>query len=388
MHNYEYDIALSFAGEDRDIAEKIAMELVKLGIRVFYDDFEREKLWGEDLAEFFHRIYSQSSRYCVILVSKKYLEKPWTTHERRSALERVINGRKSYILPVKVEDVDLPGLPSTIGHVKWERSIDDLVGLIQTKLRQPESPPKSVPTQISAPQSMPSDSSVDDDPRILRHRSLSKGFFPNLEGSGYWAFHSLLLPEKEIPHDRFRSTFLDRNKQYSEELWYSRAPKAHQNGYTRRLEEELGKEGPKTVQATSCYFNGYVVTEGYLEPSLNPNWFSYEIQRHLQLSKEIFEGFAEELRLIISLRNIEELTWEIYSGGRIAKRVKYTGYHEDLRTRIAIKEISGRDRWNVVSPAVPGIMEKIARIFGMPNLPQRYWDNNDMLDYPRGIPGR
>ena len=37
---------------------------------------------------------------------------------------------------------------------------------------------------------------------------------------------------------------------------------------------------------------------------------------------------------------------------------------------------------------VERIMIDIARIFGMDTLPQKYWLDNDELDYPHGISGR
>lgn len=43
----EYDVALSFAGEDREYVEQVATLLLNAGIRVFYDKFETVKLWGE-----------------------------------------------------------------------------------------------------------------------------------------------------------------------------------------------------------------------------------------------------------------------------------------------------------------------------------------------------
>ena len=39
MTEYEYDVALSFAGEDRHHAEKLANLLKSGGYRVFYDNF-------------------------------------------------------------------------------------------------------------------------------------------------------------------------------------------------------------------------------------------------------------------------------------------------------------------------------------------------------------
>ena len=45
----EFDIALSFAGEDRSWAEKLATLLKARGVRVFYDEFFQSTLWGKNL---------------------------------------------------------------------------------------------------------------------------------------------------------------------------------------------------------------------------------------------------------------------------------------------------------------------------------------------------
>lgn len=66
----------------------------------------------------FDRIYQKESRYCVVFVSHEYANRMWTIHERRSALARLLKERgKEYILPIKVEDVDLDGLAPTIGYL-------------------------------------------------------------------------------------------------------------------------------------------------------------------------------------------------------------------------------------------------------------------------------
>ena len=44
---YRYDVALSFAGEDRHYVERVAKELQRRGIRVFYDKYEQTELWGK-----------------------------------------------------------------------------------------------------------------------------------------------------------------------------------------------------------------------------------------------------------------------------------------------------------------------------------------------------
>ena len=115
---FEYDVALSFAGEDRRYAEEIAEVLKAHGVRVFYDSFEQANLWGKNLFEHLHSVYSKKARFCIMLVSSAYASKMWTVHERRSAQERSLKERDSeYILPVRIDDTELPGLPSSVVYL-------------------------------------------------------------------------------------------------------------------------------------------------------------------------------------------------------------------------------------------------------------------------------
>ncbi len=85
---------------------------------MFYDNFYPEQLWGKDLVALFDRIYRKDSRYCAMFLSCEYRDRIWTTHERRSATARALQERgNEYILPVKVESVDIDGLAPTVGHV-------------------------------------------------------------------------------------------------------------------------------------------------------------------------------------------------------------------------------------------------------------------------------
>lgn len=51
MKSYDYDVAISVAGEDRAAAEKLIFELVSRKIRIFYDKMDESALWGKDLVE-------------------------------------------------------------------------------------------------------------------------------------------------------------------------------------------------------------------------------------------------------------------------------------------------------------------------------------------------
>lgn len=114
---YDYDVCLTFAGEERSYVEMVADLLKERGLRVFYDRDAKGKLWGKDLVEHFDYIYRQASRYCVMFISEAYAAKPWARHERRSALARALEEEEEYILPARFDDTELPGLRPTIHYL-------------------------------------------------------------------------------------------------------------------------------------------------------------------------------------------------------------------------------------------------------------------------------
>lgn len=94
----KYDVALSFAGEQRECVEEVASGLRHRGIRAFYDRYEEADLWGKDLYEHLHGVYSEAADYCVVFASEDYALKLWATHERRSAQERAFLESREYVL--------------------------------------------------------------------------------------------------------------------------------------------------------------------------------------------------------------------------------------------------------------------------------------------------
>jgi sugar/nucleoside kinase (ribokinase family) len=133
---FRYDIALSFAGEDREVAEQLAELLVKEGVSVFYDKYFRSDLWGKDLFTHLQDVYRKQSRFCLMLVSESYKQRQWTTHERRAAQARAFEDNREYILPLRLDDVELPGLLPTDGFLDWRRlGPGEVVALLKEKLK-------------------------------------------------------------------------------------------------------------------------------------------------------------------------------------------------------------------------------------------------------------
>lgn len=88
-NDYIYDIAFSFAGEQRNYVREVYRILTdEYNLRVFYDEAKEIKIknWGEDLGEILQKVYEEQSKWCLLFISKEYKEKVWTIHEKRSAL--------------------------------------------------------------------------------------------------------------------------------------------------------------------------------------------------------------------------------------------------------------------------------------------------------------
>lgn len=133
---FQYDVTLSFAGENRSYVQQVAQILKNKGIKVFYDEFEESNLWGKNLYTYLDDIYKNNARFCVMFLSKFYKEKLWTNHERESAQERAFKENREYILPVRFDNTEIPGIRSTVGYIDAnKKSPDKLVELIIKKIK-------------------------------------------------------------------------------------------------------------------------------------------------------------------------------------------------------------------------------------------------------------
>ena len=133
---HEWDVAISFAGEDRLVAKRLAGLLKDNGLQVFYDVDHQAAILGSDLLSVLEEVYSEKSRYCVLLVSEHYSNSNWAWFESRHALVHAFAQRTPYVLPIRLDDSELKGLPKSIAYLDLrERSIRDVAQIIVQKVR-------------------------------------------------------------------------------------------------------------------------------------------------------------------------------------------------------------------------------------------------------------
>lgn len=133
--DFEYDVAVSFAGENRAIAEQFAKLLAAEGFSVFYDNWNKAELWGKDLYTHLDEVYAKKARFCVMFLSEAYAKKAWTNHERQSAQSRAFQENEAYILPVRLDDTVIPGIRPTVGYLDLrQHTIEEVAALASEKI--------------------------------------------------------------------------------------------------------------------------------------------------------------------------------------------------------------------------------------------------------------
>ncbi len=127
---HKYAVALSFAGDERHFAKAVAEGLRAADVTVFYDEYEQHALWGNDLYETLQRVYVKDCRYCVLLLTKAYLQKMWPIFERRQIIDRLAKEHGSEcVLPVRLNGFPeaVPGLSGGIGYLAVDDDRPDIV---------------------------------------------------------------------------------------------------------------------------------------------------------------------------------------------------------------------------------------------------------------------
>ncbi|MEK6758716.1 MAG: hypothetical protein AABY51_03000 [Deltaproteobacteria bacterium] len=120
--DYEYDFAISFAGENRDLARFIAEQLEILDAHVFYDEHFEANFLGKTWSEQFKKIFSTDSRLVICVLDKNHKEKIWPTFERECFQPRVA---AEDVIPIFLDDTTFVGISSDLVGIKFKWNHSD-----------------------------------------------------------------------------------------------------------------------------------------------------------------------------------------------------------------------------------------------------------------------
>jgi|ERR1035437_1888274 hypothetical protein len=139
--DFEYEVAISFAGENRELARFIAESLTALDVSNFFDEMFEANFLGKAWAEQFKDIFSKKSKYVLVLLDEHHAKKIWPTFEREHFTPRIAD---ESVIPIFLDDTKFVGIPSDIIGIhfkfdpndpKWkERATDEIIMKLIDKL--------------------------------------------------------------------------------------------------------------------------------------------------------------------------------------------------------------------------------------------------------------
>jgi len=122
IKEYQFDFAISFAGENRELARLIADQLDIFDCAVFYDEYFEANYLGKAWHKSFTQIFGEQARFVICLLDKHHVEKIWPTFERECFAPRVA---EAAVIPIYLDDTPVPGIPRDIVGITFKNySID------------------------------------------------------------------------------------------------------------------------------------------------------------------------------------------------------------------------------------------------------------------------
>jgi len=118
---YDFDVAVSFAGEDRELAEEVVNQLRAADLTVFCDTDCMPAMWGGELLEDLDRVYCSRARSIIIFVSYPYSKTMWTGPQRRRALACALEEEPSHVILARLDSTRLKGLRPATGYLDARR---------------------------------------------------------------------------------------------------------------------------------------------------------------------------------------------------------------------------------------------------------------------------
>jgi hypothetical protein len=137
---FEYDVAISFAGDDQATAQALASLLASKNRTIFLDQYTAAETWGKDVLDHLVNLYARKARYLVLLISPHYPLKAWTKTEQAQAQERAFRDAKEYILPIRLDDREIPEARATSIQGLLETTVDLLEQKLAQRPRRSEPP--------------------------------------------------------------------------------------------------------------------------------------------------------------------------------------------------------------------------------------------------------
>ena len=132
---YNIDFFISYAGEDREVADKLAALLNWRKAKVYYARYLKSELLGRDVKNEFKNAICDKTRFFIPLISRNYIHKDWPLYELIVAKNEETNRSEEFILPLRIDDSTTPHINPDIGYLSLEEeTLETIVDILMAKI--------------------------------------------------------------------------------------------------------------------------------------------------------------------------------------------------------------------------------------------------------------
>ncbi|MDN3659177.1 toll/interleukin-1 receptor domain-containing protein [Ferruginibacter paludis] len=120
------------ASEDKSVAESIFESLKARGFTIWFDKYEI--LVGDSIVEKVSNGLASTTEL-IVLLSTKSVEKKWVRKELNTILMQKLNGKEVRILPLKIDECDIPTLLVEYKHLDLKNGYDTCINELVQSIR-------------------------------------------------------------------------------------------------------------------------------------------------------------------------------------------------------------------------------------------------------------
>lgn len=121
MHKRKVKVFVSHSSKDKSIVDRIVSDLENRGISVWYDKSEIKA--GDNIVEKVNEGL-RDSKYFLIILSPNAIRSSWVTEETSFAVLQQIALKGIFVIPILIEDCDIPPLLRPKRYVDFRNSYD------------------------------------------------------------------------------------------------------------------------------------------------------------------------------------------------------------------------------------------------------------------------
>lgn len=235
---------------------------------------------------------------------------------------------------------------------------------------------------------------------VKAHQRWVKSKLEDPQNFGFVGMYTLPTRPVEIPWQYLLEFLMRHRSDFSSELRFAGQPEPYQKGVSVGFFPRAIREDVKSTYRVTLFTDGLVALDSQLDDLmdrasrelgkiLHPFWFSYELQRYLQLSRAALESWnVDVVNLIVEFENIEDFSMGFQGDSPGVVAIPYSGPSSPIERELRLSEVHAYDgdKRNVVMPIVKDIMAEVCRVFGGA-YPPALWDESGYLEYVKGSEG-